>query len=126
MGHVIVRARVTGKRSAHVDFLVDTGATFSVVPSDLAARLGLVTLRRRALVTLGDGRRKRVRLGTLHLRLAGREAPVTALVGPRGIEPLLGSRTLEVLGLMVDPKAGRLRPTRSHSVLLVGHTINRR
>jgi predicted aspartyl protease len=69
---------------------------------------------------LADGRRKAMRLGTVVVRLAGREAGDTVLIGPRGIEPLLGVEALEALGLAVEPRSGKLRKTRAHGALLVG------
>jgi len=41
MGHVLVEAELSWKRTAKVRMLVDTGATRTVLPSDLARRLGI-------------------------------------------------------------------------------------
>jgi predicted aspartyl protease len=59
-------------------------------------------------------------LGTVLVRLEGREAGDTVLIGPRGVDPLLGVEALEALGLAVDPRSGRLKKTRAHGALLVG------
>jgi clan AA aspartic protease len=99
--------------------LVDTGATHSVVPEDLARRLGLVALPRRVRVQLADGTRRAMPLAAMIVRLLGREAGDTALIGRQGIEPVLGVEALEALGLTVDPRSRRLRPTRARAVLLV-------
>lgn len=37
-----------------------------------------------------------------------------------GSEPLLGVEALEALGFKVDPKRGKLEPTRLRAVMLVG------
>ena len=49
------------------------------------------------------------------INVAGRRAPVTVLV-MEVAEPLLGSESLEALGLRLDPSAGRLKPTRSYAI----------
>ena len=100
--------------------LVDTGATHTVLPKDLAERLGVAKSPRRLRVQLADGRTRSMHFGTVLLRLAGREAGDTVLIGPRGSEPLLGVEALEALGLAVEPRTGRIRKTRAHGVLLVG------
>ena len=119
MGHVHVDARVFARRSARVRFLVDTGATYSVVPPDRARRLEAPPTAARFTVTLADGTRRRVRGCTLGVELVGRTAPMTALLVARA-EPLLGVEALEALGLRVNPTSRALEPTRAHAVLLVG------
>ena len=119
MGHVVVVAELAGAKRERVRVLVDTGATYSVLPADLAKRLKITEAPRRLKVRLVDGRRKSMRVGTVFVRLLGREAADTALIGPPGIEPLLGVEALEALGLAVDPTSRKLKPTRGHAVLLV-------
>jgi len=51
-----------------------------------------------------------MRVGTVFIRLLGREAADTALIGPAGIEPLLGAEALEALGLAVDPTSASSSP----------------
>jgi predicted aspartyl protease len=99
--------------------LVDTGATYTVLPADLAERLEITVAPRRLRVRLAGGRHKSMRVGTVFVRLLGREAADTALIGRRGLEPLLGAEALEALGLAVDPTSRRLKPTRAHGALLV-------
>jgi len=119
MGHVVVNAELAGAKRERVRMLVDTGATYTVLPADLAKRLKITEAPRRLNVRLADGRRKSMRVGTVFIRLLGREAADTALIGPAGIEPLLGAEALEALGLAVDPTSRKLKPTRAHGVLLV-------
>jgi len=119
MGHVVVDAELAGARRARVRVLVNTGATYSVLPADLAKRLRITEAPRRLKVRLADGGRKSMRVGTVFVRLLGREAVDTALIGPPGIDPLLGVEALEALGLAVDPRSRKLKPTRGHAVLLV-------
>src|SRR5438552_3657981 len=63
MGHVVVDAELAGARKERVRVLVDTGATYSVLPADLAKRLKITEAPRRLKVRLADGRRKSMRVG---------------------------------------------------------------
>lgn len=119
MGHVYVEARVFGRRSKTMRFLVDTGSTFAIVPPALARALGVTPAGTTFTVKLADGTTHRLRACTMGIELCGREAPMTALLLPNA-EPLLGVETLEALGLRVNPSSGKLEPTRTHAVLAVG------
>jgi aspartyl protease family protein len=118
MGHVYVEARISGRRQARVRFLVDTGATHTIIPPALVRRVGAPQLTERFAVELADGTSRRLRACALGVRLGGRSGPTTALVLPGG-QPLLGAETLETLGLKVDPTRGRIERTRAAGALLV-------
>ena len=115
MGDVRQDVQIIGDRSATVRMLVDTGATFSVIPKALAREIGVRRHRRPYTVILADGRRVKCAAGIVSYRIGKREAPGTILIGDVP-EPLLGVETLEGLGLAVDPLKGRLTPTRSYTV----------
>lgn len=100
--------------------LVDTGATYMLLPADLADRLGVIGSPRPIRVALAEGRSCELPVATVIIRLLGREAGATALIGPAEAEPLIGVETLEALGLRVDPSGSGLEPTRAHAVLAVG------
>ena len=118
MGHIVVRARLSARRSATADFLVDTGATHSIVPPALARKVGAPTLPQRFEVSLADGRRRRLKACSMGVSVAGRTGPTIALLLP-GSHPLLGVETLEALGLKVNPERRRLEPSRTQTALLV-------
>jgi aspartyl protease family protein len=119
MGHVHVEAQVSARRRKKVRFLVDTGATYTIIPEELVEDLGIEPLPQRFRVSLVDGRIKRLKACALGIEVAGRSGPTTALI-LRGSEPLLGVETLEALGLKVNTEKGRLEPTRAKGALLVG------
>jgi clan AA aspartic protease len=119
MGHVIQKVTLTGRQSKAVDMFVDTGATFSVLPPDLADEIGVVRLGRTYRITLADGSSVDMEAGTASVRVLDREAPATVLIGPVD-EPILGVETLEALGLTVDPSTGTLHKKRSYAVRLGG------
>ena len=120
MGHVHQRITLSAEKAVTVRMLVDTGATFSVIPEALARAVGVKRLRRSVAITLADGRRVKLDAGTAIFRIGDREAPATILVGDVA-EPILGVETLEALGLTVDPRKRRLTPSRQYAVRLGGY-----
>jgi clan AA aspartic protease len=118
VGHVYVEARVFARRSAVVRFLVDTGATYSIVPPALARKVGAIPAPATFHVTLADGSKRSLKACTLGIELFRREIPMTALL-LSGAEPLLGVEALEALGFRVNPSKRTLEPTRAQAALLV-------
>ena len=116
MGHIYVDVEIRASRAARrVRMLVDTGATYTIIPPQLADEIGLVRLPFRVSVTLANGRQAEVEAGVAEISVASRRAPVTVLV-MEVAEPLLGSEGLEALGLRLDPNTGRLEPARGYAV----------
>ncbi len=109
MGLFRVPAHLTGPtgRSETVEVLVDTGATFLVVPRALAERLELRPTRT-CPITAG-GRKEAWPLAEVTLRLDGDEVTTPCLIAPEG-PALLGAVALESLLLAADPVARRLVP----------------
>lgn len=112
MGIFQVPSHLTGPtgRSQEVELLVDTGATFLVVPKSLADRLELRPSRTCDIQTAG-GREESWPLAEVHLRLDGDEVTTRCLIAPEG-PALLGAVALESLLLAVDPIAKRLVPVK--------------
>jgi len=110
MGLFHVLAKLTGPTGLSEDLhlLVDTGATFLVVPRVLAERLDLQPTRNCPLRIAG-GRRETWPLGEIRLTLDGVEVTTPCLIAPQG-PALLGAVALESLLLAVDPVAKRLVP----------------
>ena len=71
-------------------------------------------------VRLADGRHVRLGADLAIIKIDGREAPTTILVGKLD-EPILGVEALEALGLVVDPVKKRLSPSRPYAVRLGGY-----
>ena len=98
------------QRSLTLPLLVDTGATYTALPREVADTLGLEPIETRR-VRLGDGRVERWPMAAILVRIDGREAPSLAWIGPPGSPALLGAVTLEEFALAVDPSAKRLIAT---------------
>jgi len=114
MGMFKVRVKVANRddaaRSFEDDFLVDTGAVYSLVPADRLEAIGVdPTLARE--VVLADGRREQLRVGEARMTLADFGETVTCLVifAPPGSLHLLGATALKNFGVDADPVAGRLK-----------------
>lgn len=97
------------ERAMDVEFLVDTGSTYTLLPPDVAQRLGLETSMDRRM-RLASGEVGVYRLGDVRLRLDGEEHTTTFAAGPAGCRALFGAFTLELFWLAVDPVWQRLIP----------------
>lgn len=85
-----------------VEFLVDSGATYSVVPSETLAKLGIEPLTEQVF-RLEDGRRTSRKKGGAVFKLRCRIGAADVLFGLPGDANLLGSLALAALGLRLDP-----------------------
>jgi aspartyl protease family protein len=110
MGLFHVKGHLTGPTGhiEEVEFLVDTGATLSVVPRSLAERLELKPARSQRVVIAG-GQRDVWPVAEARLALNGDEITTPCFIAPDG-PPLLGAVALESLFLAVDPVGKRLIP----------------
>lgn len=88
--------------------LVDTGATYTMLPRRTLTALGVVP-NGRVRVRLGDGREVPRDLGIVWVRYRTYATWTWALLGERGDARVLGALTLEELRLQVDPRSRRLR-----------------
>jgi len=96
-----------------MDLLVDTGATFIVVPWSLATLLGLVPTRMQPVVLAG-GREDVWPIAEVRLALGEHEVTTPCFIAPGG-PALLGAVALESLLLSVDPVAKRLVPVKGYA-----------
>lgn len=113
MGLTYIRASVANparpRRAARLKFLVDSGALYSVVPGSVLARLGIKRGRSKSFI-LADGTEVKRSLGQALFRVNGDEGASPVIFGEAGDSILLGSVSLEALGLMLDPLRRELRP----------------
>ena len=97
-------------RRARVAAVVDTGASYLVLPKSVATQLG-VPLRGKATVRHAD-RRKATRqvVGEVDVELLGRDGTFKAIVEPERSNVLIGAIVLEDLDLLVDCGTQTLQP----------------
>lgn len=84
------------------DFLVDSGATFTVVPANTLKKLGI---RPQGIekFSLADGKIISRKVGNALYEYKGIERAAPVMFGEKGDSELLGIFTLEALGLSLDP-----------------------
>lgn len=98
-------------REASVRFLVDSGATYSLVPFDVWQHLELVPTRSVTTI-LTDGTTLHREVSECHFTLEHGSSHSPVFLGEPGDQALLGAVTLENLGLVLNPFSRTLHPTR--------------
>ena len=106
-----------GAQYETIEAMVDTGSTYTWVPSDVLAKLGVQATFRRQFLT-ADGRTIERDMAETKLRLNGQERTTTVVFGDEGSIPLLGAYILEGFGLAVDPLGKRLIPVPGYALKL--------
>lgn len=112
MGVFDWRLRVSspdGEHSLDLEAMVDTGASYTVLPSGLLERLG-VEPKRKLTFELADGRRQVMDVGSALVTIDGASEVTPVVFGADGTEALLGAVTLQALALVVDSSRERLVP----------------
>ena len=114
MGISYIEATVRGPGGVErVRFLIDSGATYSLLPEPVWQAIGLAPKRDMRFV-LADGTTVTRSVSECHLSLPQGEGHTPVVLGePGDAEPLLGVVTLEILGLVFDPFRRTLHPMRA-------------
>ena len=92
-----------------VQFLIDSGAVYSVVPTPMLERLGIRPLSEQQF-RLANGTTMTRKKGIALFRYEERVGGSDVIFGEEGDSNLLGATTLESLGLILDPLKRELRP----------------
>ena len=101
----------TGMR-APVRLMVDSGATYSLLPEDVWKAIGLEPTREMSF-SLADGTQIMRRISRCWLSLEQGEDYTPVILGEPGDGALLGVVTLEILGLVFNPFSRTLHPMRT-------------
>ncbi len=91
-----------------LDFLVDSGATYSVVPPAVLDRLGIKPIIEQEF-RLANGEKITRKRGGAAFRYGDRIGVGDLIFGEEGDYTLLGALTLESLGFALDPLKRELR-----------------
>mgnify|MGYP006294151385 CR=1 FL=1 len=112
MGLTTVKAKVgKGESAREVDFLVDSGASYTVLPEKVWKKLNLEPIDRMSFA-LADGSVIERPISEVWFEYGGKGRTVQVVLGERGDTALLGVMTLEALGLMINPFTRELYPMR--------------
>ena len=113
MGYVRVRGFIANPLDrdlkAELEFIVDTGAIYTVIPKSIAERLKLKELGRRKFKTV-NGSVVEFPVSEAYITINGEGVTSLVAIADERTPILLGVTTLELLGLQVDPVSGKLVP----------------
>jgi len=111
MGETRVKVRLHGPQGdAETEMLVDTGATITTLPEQLARELG-IAVDEVVNARLADGTVRQFGMGEVKLELRGLKKTIGVLIVPGTEEPLLGLTALELFRLKVNPVTRELEPS---------------
>ena len=106
------QARGTEGQAETLEFLVDSGAVYSLLPQETWQSLGLRAYREERFV-LADGTPVSRNISYCYMLLPQGEGYSPVVLGePGDDQALLGAVTLENLGLMLNPFSRTLHPMR--------------
>ena len=95
--------------SRELNGLVDTGASYTLIPEPILEELGIDRVRTRTF-SLADGSQRELALGWLEMELEGQADYVHVVFGTDRDTILLGAMALEAFALAAGAKNRRLIP----------------
>jgi predicted aspartyl protease len=96
------------KRSQECEFLVDSGAVYSVVPQSILKKLGIKPTSFQEFI-LANGEVVRKPVGNAYFEYGDKIRAAPVIFGDKGVF-LLGATTIEALGMILDPIRRELKP----------------
>ena len=113
MGLTFITGEVKGPAGEHttVEFMVDSGAEYTVLSHDVWKAIGLVA-KRRERFRLADGTPIERDISECHLSLPQGEGHTPVVLGQPGDDALLGVVTLQIFGFVLNPFNRTLQPAR--------------
>ena len=106
----IVKLRSLGSSNGtyEAEFLVDRGATDSLVPASELTRIGVHPVGKTAY-ELADGTVHEYSFGLVEIGFMDELTAGRVIFGPDNAEPILGVTALESVGITIDPASPRLK-----------------
>lgn len=92
-----------------IEFLIDSGAIYSVVPTPILERLGIRPIAEQEF-RLANGTKIEQKKGVALFKYGDRMGGGDVIFGEEGDSTILGAFTLEALGLSLDPLRRELKP----------------
>ncbi len=113
MGHLHTDMTVRGSKAA-VELkkvLIDTGATYTVLPEKVLEEVGASRIPGEVEVELGNGQSVKAKAYGVAITIEEVEAPAISITFD-GAQTVIGVETLESIGVKLDPTTGKLEFTR--------------
>jgi predicted aspartyl protease len=96
------------KKSQECEFLVDSGAVYSVVPQNILKKLGIKPTSFQEFI-LANGEFVKKPIGNAYFGYGDKVRAAPVVFGHKGVF-LLGATTIEALGMILDPIRRELKP----------------
>ena len=111
MSITMIKGEVKGEneKKKTVKFLIDSGATYSLLPESVWKAIELKK-KRRMTFTLADGTTIERNISECYISLPEGEGHTPVILGEQDDRALLGVVTLEILGLIFNPFNRTLQP----------------
>ena len=106
-----VKEHRKSEKISEVNFLVDSGAVYSLVPGEVLDALDIEPYKEMSF-SLADGTTLKRKVCSAYFEFEGEGGPTPVVYGEVGDEILLGATTLQSLGLMLNPFTRTLHPMR--------------
>ena len=97
-----VREHRKSEMFTDVEFLVDSGAVYSLVPGKILDEIGIEPYKEMSFA-LADGTTIKRRISSAYFEYENEGGPAPVIYGEEGDTPLLGATTLESIGLVLNP-----------------------
>jgi len=97
------------EESETLEFLIDSGAVYSVVPRPVLERLGIRPVSKQEF-RVADGAKLTRETGGALFKYGDKAGVAVVIFGEEDDATLLGAHTLEALGLALDPLRRKLMP----------------
>lgn len=113
MGHLHTDIAVRGSRATAElkNVLVDTGATYTVLPEKVLEEVGAWGPLSEVEIELGNQQKVKAKAYGVAIKIKEVEAPAISITF-EGAQTVVGVETLESIGLRLDPTTGELEFTR--------------
>ncbi len=108
---LVVRASYNSEKEIVVEFLIDSGAVYSLVPGEQLAELDIEPYKEMDFF-LADGTKITRKVGDAYYQYHGEGGAAPVIFGEQGDKPLLGVTALESIGLVFNPFKRELYPMR--------------
>lgn len=117
MGHLHTDITIRGSKTGTVlkNVLIDTGATYTVLPQSILKDVGAWGPLGEVEVELENGETVKARAYAAAIKIKDVEAPCISVTF-RGAKAVVGVETLESIGLKLDPTTGNLEFTRPKGI----------
>lgn len=110
MGLTYIKGTLSGKNevSETVEFLVDSGASYTLLPKTVWEKLELKPKKSLSFI-LADGSKVERALSECFIKILDEEGHTPVLLGEEGDDALLGALTLEEFGFVLNPFSRQLQ-----------------